>query len=47
MEKQILTQAGPVWASFGLVLLIVWFAVAVAAIKDARLANAAANAKSQ
>jgi hypothetical protein len=47
MEKQTLTQAGPAWASFGLVLLIMCFAVAVAAIKDARLAKAAANTKSQ
>ncbi len=32
---------------FGIVLLIILIAVAVAAIRDARLADAAANSKSQ
>ncbi len=43
MEKQVLNQAG-VWYSYGLVLLVLFVAVAGAAIKDARLASAAAKA---
>jgi hypothetical protein len=46
MEKQALNQAS-VWYSYGLVLLIMFVAVAGAAIKDARLAKAAANATSK
>ena len=41
MEKQVLNQAG-VWYSYGLVLLVMTVAVAVAAIKDVRLTIAAA-----
>jgi hypothetical protein len=44
MDKQVLSQAG-VWYSYGLVLLIMFAAVAGAAIKDIRLVNAAAKAK--
>jgi hypothetical protein len=40
MEKQVLNQAG-VWYSYGLVLFVLFLAVAGAAIKDARLASAA------
>jgi hypothetical protein len=46
MEKQILSQ-GSVWYSYGLVLFIMFIAVAGAAVKDVRLANAAARAKSK
>jgi len=41
MEKQVLSQGG-VWYSYGLVLLIMFVAVAGAAIKDLRLVKAAA-----
>jgi hypothetical protein len=44
MDKLVLGQAG-VWYSYGLVLLIMFVAVAGAAIKDLRLVNAAAKAK--
>jgi len=44
MEKQVLSQ-GTAWYSYGLVLFIMFIAVAGAAIKDARLAKAAAKAK--
>jgi hypothetical protein len=40
MEKQVLNQVS-VWYSYGLVLLVMFVAVAGAAIKDAHLANAA------
>jgi len=40
MEKQVLNQVS-VWYSYGLVLLIMFAAVAGAAIKDVRLAKAA------
>jgi hypothetical protein len=43
MEKQVLSQAG-VWYSYGLVLLIMFIAVAGAAIRDVRAVNAAAKA---
>jgi hypothetical protein len=43
MEKQGLNQAS-VWYSYVLVLLVMFVAVAGAAIKDIRLANAAARA---
>jgi hypothetical protein len=46
MEKQVLNQVS-VWYSYGLVLFIMFVAVAGAAIKDVRLANAAAGAKSK
>jgi hypothetical protein len=39
MEKQVLSMGG-VWFSYGLVLLIMFIAVAGAAIKDVRLAKA-------
>jgi hypothetical protein len=44
MEKQVLSQ-GSVWYSYGLVLFILFIAVSGAAIKDIRLAKAAAKAK--
>jgi hypothetical protein len=44
MEEQALSQ-GSVWYSYGFVLLIMFLAVAGAAIKDAHLAKAAARAK--
>jgi hypothetical protein len=44
MEKQVLSQGG-VWYSYGLVLLFMFVAVAGAAIRDVRLANAAAKTK--
>jgi hypothetical protein len=44
MEQQVLSQGG-VWYWYGLVLLVIFLAVAGAAIKDIRLANAAAHAK--
>jgi hypothetical protein len=44
MEKQVLSQLG-VWYSYGLVLLIVFIAVAVAAIRDIRLVHAAVGSK--
>ena len=40
MEKQVLNEVS-VWYSYGFVLLVMFVAVAGAAIKDARLANAA------
>jgi hypothetical protein len=43
MEIQVLNQAG-VWYSYGLVLFVLLIAVSGAAIKDARLAIAAAKA---
>jgi len=43
MEKQMLSQAG-VWYSHGLLLLLMFIAVAGAAIKDVRAVNAAAKA---
>jgi hypothetical protein len=43
MEKQVMSQAG-VWYSYGFVLFILFVGVAGAAIKDARLARAAAKA---
>jgi hypothetical protein len=45
MEKQALSQVGPLWASYGFVLLVMFTGVAVAAIKDSRLAQAAAKTK--
>jgi len=47
METETVTRAVPIWASFGLVLLIVLSAVAAATIKDALLVKAAATVKSQ
>lgn len=44
MEKQVLNHVS-VWYSYGLVLLIMVMGVAEAAIKDARLAKAAAKTK--
>jgi hypothetical protein len=46
VEKQVLNQAS-VWYSYGLVLLVMFAAVAGAAIKDLRLAKAAANPKAE
>jgi hypothetical protein len=46
MEKQALSQAG-VWYSYGLVLFVMFVAVAGAALKDARLAKAGAKAKAR
>jgi hypothetical protein len=46
MEKQIVNQVS-VWYSYGLVLLFMFGAVAGAAIRDARLAKAAAKAAPQ
>ena len=46
MEKQVLSQAG-VWYSYGFVLLLMFIGVAGAALKDVRLANAAARAKAK
>jgi hypothetical protein len=43
MDKQVLNQAN-VWYSYGLVLLGMLIAVAGAAVRDVRLANAAAKA---
>jgi len=45
MEEQKLAPARRVWASYGLVLLIVLSALVVVAIQDARLAKAAAHPK--
>ena len=44
MDTQAMNQTG-VWYSYGLVLLIMVMGVAGAAIKDARLAKAAAKTK--
>jgi len=44
MEKQVVNQVS-VWYSYGLVLLVMATAVAGAAIKDFRLAKAAAETK--
>jgi hypothetical protein len=44
MDKQVFSQGG-VWFSYGLVLLIMLVAVVGAALRDARLANAAAKEK--
>jgi hypothetical protein len=46
MEKQVVNQVS-VWYSYGVVLLVMFVAVAGAAIKDARLAKAAAKAAPQ
>ena len=44
MDKQVISQGGA-WYSYGLVLLVMFIAVAGAAIKDARAAKAAAKVK--
>jgi hypothetical protein len=44
MERQLVHQAS-VWYSCGLVLVLMFVAVAGAAIRDVRLVNAAARAK--
>jgi hypothetical protein len=46
MEKQVLNQTS-IWYSYGLALLVMFVAVAGAAIKDLRLANAAAKAQAK
>ena len=46
MGKQVLNQASE-WYSYGFVLLVMFVAVAGAAIRDLRLANAAAKAKAK
>ena len=46
MDTQAMNQTG-VWYSYGLVLFVMLIAVAGAALKDSRLANAAAKSKSR